>query len=217
MWDLLLESKPGSDRPLNLFDMYTGVVSSTAGLTRLAEIFTASTTPEGLQHRRWSALQTLTAHDHADAAALLNHEPASDPSDSGRLRAISIQASRSDQSHQRYVMNVLLDPPSKLAVYEARAHAPGLFPFEEREAHLKFTQGVFSRLQYYLSENVDVRYHSAIFGGLLGNICDVRHLDQREAAVNCAETFHRSMRKRLLDMRLQVSRCLDIRNTLPAS
>ncbi|MCY4128749.1 MAG: aminopeptidase N [Gammaproteobacteria bacterium] len=212
VWERLLASESGSDRQLLLFDSYTSVASSDAGLARLAGFLIEGSVPDGIQFdqdRRWGVLQTLSSHDYSDTTALLENEIANDGTDSGRLRALSVRAARPDQAHREHVVGLLLDPPPELTVYEARAYARGVFPFEQQAAQLQVTGEVFSRLQE-LSDNVDSRYHSAILSGLLGSICDKGYLKQLEDVVNNGSTLHPSMRKRLLDMRFQVRRCLDI-------
>lgn len=219
LWDRLSVSQPGSDRQLHLFDTYTSAVTTSTGLARLASFLAEGSVPAGIQFdhdRRWNVLQTLTAHDHPNAPALLEEQMAIDTSDSGRLRVLAVQASRPDQAHQRLVMNLLLDPPSELTVYEARAHARGLFPFEHQDAQLQITQEVLARLQD-VSDRVDVRYYGAIFNGLLGSICDDSYLAQVESAVNNSSALHPSMRKRLLDTRFQVRRCLAIGEAMAAN
>ena len=212
VWKLLLASDPGTDRQLLLFDSYTSVVTSDDGLARLAEFLAEGSVPNGIQFdqdRRWSVLQKLSGHGHPNTSVLLEQETANDTTDAGRLRALSVRAARPDPTYQEHLVALLLDPPRELTVYEARAHARGLFPFEQQEAQLQHTNEVFSRLQA-LSDNVDSRYHGAIVGGLLGNICDERYLDQLGETINDSSTLHPSMRKRLLDMRFQVRRCLSI-------
>lgn len=219
VWDLLMASEPGTDRQLLLFDTYTSVVTSEAGLEHLAKFLTQDSVPVGVQFdqdRRWNVLQSLSSHSHPDTTLLLDRESSNDTTDNGRLRTLSVQAARPDRANQKRIVALLLDPPPELTVYEARAHARGLFPFEQQEAQLQVTHEVFSRLQD-LSDNVDSRYHGAIVGGLLGNICDEGYLAQLEVAVNNASTLHPSMRKRLLDMRFQVRRCINIGKTMTAS
>lgn len=212
VWDELQKSEPGSDRQLLLFDTYTNVVTSTDGLARLVEFLTGKSVPDGIlfdQDRRWSVLQTLSSYDHADTTSLIENEVANDPTDGGKLRALSVHASRPDPVHQENIIDLLLDPPLELTVYEARAHARGLFPLSQQDAHLKVTSRVFEHLQH-VSDNVDARYHGSVFAGLLGTICDRNYLDQVEQAVSESTSLHPSMRKRLLDTRFQVRRCLDI-------
>ena len=106
-------------------------------------------------------------------------------------------------------MDMLLDPDANLSVADARAYAGGLFPEHQQEAQLGIVGEVLDSLQT-VSDNVDSGYFGPITGGLLGTICDEGYLDRLEQAVNDSATLHPSLRKRLLDMRFDVRRCLAI-------
>ena len=215
LWQAFHDSEPGSDRQLLLYGNYAQAVRSADGLDRLAGLLAGEGSPEGFdfdQDLRWGAVQKLSAFGHPQAEALLAAERKSDPSDQGRRRALSVEAARPDPEQQRRLMGMLLDP-EHLSVADARAHAAGLFPENQQEAQLKIVGEVFDSLQS-VSDNVDPGYFGSITGGLLGTICDQGYLDRLEQAVAGAETLHPSLRKRLLDLRFDVKRCLAIGRTM---
>ena len=216
LWQAFHDSEPGSDRQLLLYGNYAEAVQSADGLDRLVGLLAGEGSPEGLyfdQDLRWGVVEKLGGFGHPKAEALLAAERASDPSDQGRRQALSAEAARPDRAQQRRMMNLLLDPASDLSVADARAYADGLFPENQQEAQLEIVGEVFDSLQS-VSDDVDPGYFGPITGGLLGTVCDQGYLDRLEQAVNRSDTLHPSLRKRLLDMRFEVKRCLAISETM---
>ena len=212
LWRAFLESEPGSDRQLLLFDNYLEALASAEGVDRLEGFLAGDELPEGLdfdQDRRWTVVEQLSGVGHPRAQALLAVERGRDQSDQGRRRALSVDAARPDTERQRRLMGMLLDPDANLSVADARAYAAGLFPEHQQEAQLGIVGEVLDSLQT-VSDNVDSGYFGAVTGGLLGPICDGGYLDRLEQAVNDSATLHPSLRKRLLDTRFDVRRCLAI-------
>ena len=96
-----------------------------------------------------------------------------------------------------------------MSVADARALAAGLFPVTQQALQLEVVGEVFAALQT-VSDAVDETYFGAVTGGLLGTICDVGYLAQLDAAIADSTALHPTLRKRLLDMRFDVERCLAI-------
>ena len=219
LWQAFLDSEPGSDRQLLLFDNYMAAATSEQSLDRLAGLLVGTEVPAGFdfdQDRRWDVVEVLSGFDHPGGEASLAAERERDRSDEGRRRALSVGAAFPDPEHHRRLMLLLLDPDPGLTVADARAHAGGLFPDHQHKLQLKIVGEVFDRLQS-ASENLDPRYFGPITGGLLGTICDKGYLELLERAVDRSETLHPSLRNRLLDLRFEVKRCLSIGEMLGAS
>ena len=216
LWRAFLDSESGSDRQLLLFDNYLQALTSIEGLDRLEGFLAGDELPEEFdfdQDRRWTVVERLSGFGHPNSEALLAVEHGRDQSDQGRRRALSVDAARPDTERQRRLMGMLLDPGANLSVADARAYAAGLFPEHQQEAQLGIVGEVLDSLQT-VSDNVDPGYFGAITGGLLGPICDGGYLDRLEQAVNDSATLHPSLRKRLLDTRFDVRRCLAIGRTM---
>ena len=213
LWGAFEESAAGSDRRLMLFDAYVGTAATGAALGALGSLLES---PTGLpddfeldQDRRWSILRKL-AGQGVDVAERLAEETAHDPSDQGKNSALTVRAAVPDPERQRIHVEQLLGPhKAGLKVAEARSIAGGLFPSNQRELQLAIVPQVFAALQS-VSDNVDPSYFGAVTGGLLGTICDTGYLEQLEAAIADSADLHPSLRKRLLDMRFDVRRCLAI-------
>ena len=219
LWQAFLDSEPGSDRQLLLFDNYMAAATSEQSLDRLAGLLGGDELSAGFvfdQDRRWNAVQVLSGYDHPNAAASLAAERERDPSDEGRRRALAVEAARPDPEHHRRLMVLLLDPDPGLTVADARAHASGLFPDHQHDLQLKIVGEVFDRLQS-ASDGLDPRYFGPITHGLLKTVCDKDYLELLEQAVDRSETLHLSLRKRLLNLRFEVKRCLAIGEILGAS
>lgn len=218
LWQAFLDSDPGSDRQLLLFDHYLEAATSERSLDRIAGFLEAGELPEGFvfdQDRRWNALALLSGYDHRAAAAALAAERERDTSDAGRRRAISVDAARPDQAQQRRLVGLLLDPDSGLSVADAWAYASGLFPEHQQGLQLGLVPDVFDRLQS-VSDGFDPSYFWPIGAGLLGTICDDGYLELLEQAVDSSGTLHPSLKKQLLDLRFEVKRCLAIGESLAA-
>ena len=252
LWQAFLDSEPGSDRQLLLFDNYMAAATSEQSLDRLAGLLAACRTcrssgkidgmigglgrgqktaperatgfvalggaelPAGFvfdQDRRWDAVELLSGFDHPTAEASLAAERERDPSDEGRRRALAVEAARPDPEQHRRLMVLLLDPGPGLTVADAWAHASGLFPDHQHDLQLKIVGEVFDRLQS-ASDSLDPRYFGPITHGLLKTICDKDYLELLEEAVDRSESLHLSLRKRLLNLRFEVKRCLAIGETL---
>ena len=212
LWQAFQDSTPGSDRQLLVFDNYVSAATSDPGLERLAGLFDDPRLPEGFlfdQDRRWNVLERLSGFDYPGIDKLVSAEQQSDQSDKGRRRMLSVVAARPDPEQQRRLMQQLLDPGSGLSVADARASAGGLFPVHQHAQQLQIVGEVFDKLQF-VSDNIEPGYFRSITGGLLGVICDQNYLAQLEQAVSHAEILHPLLRKRLLDMRFEVRRCLAI-------
>ena len=212
LWQAFHDSDPGSDRQLLMFDNYVTAVASNPGLERLAGLFAGPSPPKSFvfdQDRRWNVLEKLSGFDYPGVDSLLDAERQRDPSDKGRRQALSVVAARPDPGEQRRLMQQLLDPASGLSVADARAGAGGLFPVHQHALQLQIVGEVFDRLQF-VSDNIDPGYFRSITGGLLGVICDENYLARLEQAVSRSDTLHPLLRKRLLDMRFDVTRCLAI-------
>ena len=212
LWQAFHDSGPGSDRQLLMFDNYVRAAASNPGLERLAGLFAGASLPKGFafdQDRRWNALEKLSGFDYPEVGSLLDTERQRDQSDKGRRQALSVVAARPDPAEQRRLMQQLLDPASGLSVADARASAGGLFPVHQHALQLQIVGEVLGRLQF-ISDNIDPGYFRPITSGLLGVICDENYLTQLEQAVSRSDTLHPLLRKRLLDMRFDVKRCLAI-------
>ena len=220
LWQAFLDSEPGSDRQLLLFDNYMTAATGEQSLDRLAGLLGGDALPAGFvfdQDRRWTAVQVLSGYDHPYAAASLAAERERDLSDEGRRWALAVEAARPDPELHRRLMELLLDPDPGLTVADARAHASGLFPDHQHDLQLKIVGEVFDRLQS-VSDRLDPRYFGPITDGLLKTICDKDYLELLERAVDRSETLlHLSLRKRLLNLRFEVKRCLVIGEMLAAS
>ena len=219
MWGAFLNSEPGSDRQLLWFDNFRGSVTSASGLDRLASMLLAELQlPDGFvfdQDRRWGVLQKLSGYAHPNTEELLVVEQARDPSDKGRRRSLSVEAARPDREQQRRLVAMLLESSEDLSVADARSYSGGLFPLHQHDLQLEIVGEVLDRLQD-VSDRVDPRYFGSITGGPLGTICDQSYLDQLEHAVAQSATLHPSLRKRLLNMRFDVRRCLEVGEALSA-
>ena len=218
MWNSFVESEPGTDRQLLLFDHYVQAVVSASGIERLASFLAGEKLPDGFvfdQDRRWGVLQKLAGYAYPNTEELLAAERERDPSDKGRRRSLSVDAARPDRDHQRRLMALLLDPDDSLSVADARAYAGGLFPQHQQDQQLEIVGEVFDKLED-VNDRVDPRYFGSITGGLLGTICDQGYLIQLEHAVGRSATLHPSLRKRLLNMRFDVRRCLAIGEAIRA-
>ena len=212
LWQAFQDNEPGSDRQLLMFDNYVSAVTSNPGLERLAGLYGEPSLPEGFvfdQDRRWNVLERLSGFDYPGIERLLNTELQRDQSDKGRRHMLSALAARPDPEQQRRLMQQLLDPGSGLSVADARASAGGLFPVHQHALQLQLVSEVFGKLQF-VSDNIEPGYFRSITGGLLGVICDEGYLEQLEQAVSQSDTLHPLLRKRLLDMRFDVKRCLEI-------
>ena len=221
LWQQMLASEVGSDRQLMFFDRYRADVSSTAGLERLAALLTADETalPAGLtmdQDRRWAILMRLSEFGEPNIDQMLTLERDRDPSDEGRLSALSVLAAAPDPIRQHETMEQLLDPDPALAVSDARAIASGLFPDHQQELQLEVASAVLNEIQH-ISDEVDPLYFRGITGGLLGTICDETYLDRLNETIRRANALHPSLRKSLLNMRFDIVRCLAIAETMADS
>ena len=219
LWQAFLDSDPGSDRQLLLFDHYLAAATSEQAADRIAELLDTTELPEGFvfdQDRRWIALALLSGYAHPAAATALAAERERDPSDAGRRRAITVESARPDPAQQRRLVNLLLDPDSGLSVADAWAYASGLFPEHQDVLQLEFAPKVFDSLQT-VSDSLDPSYFWPITEGLLGTICDDGYLELLEQAIEDSGTLHPSLRKQLLNLRFEVKRCLAIGETLAAS
>ena len=218
LWQAFLDSDPGSDRQLLLFDHYLAAATSERAADRIAELLDTAELPEGFvfdQDRRWNAVTLLSGYAHPAAATALAAERERDRSDAGRRRAIAAEAARPDAAQQRRLVELLLDPNSGLSVADAWAYASGLFPEHQYGLQLKFAPKVFDSLQS-VSDDLDPSYFWPITEGLLGTICDDGYLELLEQAIGGSGTLHPSLRKQLLDLRFEVRRCLAIGEVLAA-
>ncbi len=219
LWRAFVDSEPGSDRQLMLFDHYMAAATSERSLGRVAGLLGGDELPAGFvfdQDRRWDAVQLLSGFAHPDTADALAAERERDPSDEGRRRAMAVEAARPDPENHRRLVALLLDPVPELTVAAAWAHARGLFPDNQHELQLGIVGEVLDGLQG-VSTRLDPGYFSPITYGLLGTICDRNYLDMLERALVQADTFHPSLKKRLLNLRFDVTRCLAIGETLAGS
>ena len=221
LWQQMLASRAGSDRQLMFFDRYRTSVSSTAGRERLAALLTAEETllPAGLtldQDRRWSILTRLGEFGGPNIDQMLTLEQALDPTEEGRLSALSVVAAAPDTARQQEIMQQLLNPEAGLAVSDARAIASGLFPDHQQALQLEIAGTVLDEIQR-ISDEVDPLYFRFITGGLLGVICDETYLDRLNQAISGTDTLHPSLLKSLLDMRFDSVRCLAIAETIAGS
>ena len=219
LWQAFLDSQPGSDRQLMLYDHYVAAATSARSIDRIAGLLGGDELPAGFvfdQDRRWNAVQLLSGFDHPDTAASLSAERERDPSDEGRRRALAVEAARPDPANHQRLAGMLLDPVPHLTVADARAHASGLFPDNQHDLQLRIVGDVLDRLQG-ASDSLDPGYLNPITRGLLGTICDRGYLEMLERALTRSDTFHPSLRKRLLNLRFDVARCLAIGETLAAS
>ena len=218
LWQALLDSEPGSDRQLLLFDHYLAAATSERSLDRIAGLLRAAELPAGFvfdQDRRWNAVALLSGYDHPAAATELAAERERDPSDAGRRRAIAAESARPDPLQQRRLARLLLDPDSGLSVADAWAHASGLFPEHQHGLQLEIVSEVFDSLQS-VSDGLDPSYFWPISEGLLGTICDDEYLRLLEQAIDRSGALHPSLKKQLLNLRFEVKRCLAIGETLAA-
>ena len=212
LWTALLESEPSSDRQLVLFDNYVQAVKSASELERLAGFLVDDGMPNGLtfdQDRRWNLVQKLVGFGYGDSEKLLATERGRDPSDEGRRHALSVEAARPNEAQQRRLMSMLLNPDPELSVAVARAYAGGLFPEQQTDMKLQLVDHVFENLQH-ISNNLDPLFFRPITNRLLGSVCDHAYLGRLEQAIGQADTLHPSLRKKLLDLRFDVKRCLAI-------
>jgi len=216
LWQAFLDSEPGSDRQLMLFDQYTAAAMSERSLDRLAGLLAGDEPPAGFvfdQDRRWNVVELLSGFDHPGAAASLAAERVRDLSDDGRRRVLAAQAARPDPEHHRYLVGLLLDPNPELTVADARAHASGLFPDHQHDLQLGIAGEVLNRLQR-ASDRLDPRHFGPISNGLLGMVCDTDYLEMLERALIHSESLHPSLKKRLLNLRFEIRRCLAIGEVL---
>ena len=213
LWETFQSAAAGSDRQILLFDNYVTAATSATAIDGLVVLLDSPSPAAGFvfdQDRRWSVLQKLAAFGHGGLDDLLRAERERDSSDQGRRSALSVVAAQPDTEQRREFMAQLLDPRSvELSVADARAIAGGLFPSNQHTLQLEVVDEVFDVLQT-VSDSVDETYFSAVTGGLLGTICDAGYLERLDRAVDESASLHPSLRKRLLDMRFDVRRCLAI-------
>jgi aminopeptidase N len=211
LFDQFLVSDGGSDRQYLYFDRYVGTAASTPARERLARILDSDfELPAGFaldQDRRWAILARLGGFADPRVAEWVEAERARDPSDEGRLTALSVAAAAPEAASQRRFAETLLG--ADLPVADARAIAAGLFPDHQQAQQIPIALDVLSRLGA-INDAVDPLYYDAIAGGLLGALCDRGYLDALEAAISQGADLHPSLRKALLDMRFDVRRCLAI-------
>ena len=221
LWDAFERSEAGSDRQVLLFDRYLAAAVSATARERLVSLLASPQLPAGFvfdQDRRWSVVAKLSGFDQPQATALASAERERDPSDKGRRSALSVAAARPDAAQQRRFMAQLLAPGAvdvNLSAADARAIAGGLFPIHQQGLQLEIVDEVLAHLQT-LSDTVDATYFGAVTGGLLGTICDAGYLEKLDRAIDTSASWHPSLRKRLLDMRFDVNRCLAIGRALVA-
>jgi aminopeptidase N len=217
LWRQVNASPAGSDRQLLYFDNYLRNARSERGRERLVELLTdAAAIPTGItldQDRRWSVLARLSGFGDDRVARLLEAERAADPTDNGRLSALSVTAAAPDSAQQRRLMERLLAPDDALTVADARAIASGIYPLGQEALQRETIGEVLDRLDE-VDANVDPIYYDAIVGGLLGALCDRDYLDALDARIASADTLHPALRKALLDLRFEVNRCLAIAASL---
>jgi len=216
LWRAAESAAPGSDRQLLYFDNYVGLAQTDAGLARLATLLTdPAATPSGIeldQDRRWSLVTRLSSFGHPRAEALLRAERDADPTDEGRLRALTATAAAPDPAAQRALMQRLLEPDD-LSVADARAIASGLFPGHQQALQLGPAVEALARLDA-VDAAVDPIYYGAITGGLLAALCDAGYLEALDARIATSGALHPSLGKTLLDLRFDVRRCLEIAASL---
>ena len=104
-------------------------------------------------------------------------------------------------------------PEPELTVADARAHARGLFPDHQHDLQLGIAGEVLSRL-LRASDRLDPRHFGPISNGLLGMVCDTDYLEMLERALIHSESLHPSLKKRLLNLRFEIRRCLAIGEVL---
>ena len=216
LWNAFLSAEPGSDRQHFLFDRYVGVIEHDTGLDTLADVLGLDSLPEGFvfdQDRRWNVIGKLASHSHAKAAELVAAERANDPSDQGLRRAKTAEVAMADPEETRRLAEMLLNPPEGLSVAEARSISWGLYPRAKEEQRLAMAAEVFPQLQE-ISDNVNPLYFWPIMGGVLGTPCDSGFLEQLQTAIGESDSLHPILRKRLLNMRFEIQRCLGVGEVL---
>ena len=213
IWRRLGSAEPGSDRQVLLFDNYVASAASPTAHERLAGMLDDDPElPKGFnldQDRRWNVLARLTSAGFVAHPELLANESRRDPSDQGRLRAISVRASIADANRKREWLDTLLGDGANLSVAEARAAAGGLFPTEQSALQLEFAADILARLPA-VSQSKPPEFFGSVVGGLLRSACNRDYLEQLEAAIETGATLHPRLFRGLKDTRFEVARCLDI-------
>jgi len=213
LWSEVLASDPGSDRQLLYFDSYVGVAGTPSALDLMAAMLSnASAVPAGIaldQDRRWRFLLGLAATGDARAEALIATERAADPSDDGRLMALSATTALPDDSRQREFVSRILAPDAELSVADARAMASGLASTREPALQLEHALELLRQVERVKAE-VDPIYYGSIASALLPVLCDNAYLDRLSAVLAAETDLHPTLSKALLDTRFEVRRCLRI-------
>ena len=120
-----------------------------------------------------------------------------------------------DPEETRHLAEMLLNPPEDMGVADARSIAWGLYPRAKKKQRLAMADEVFPRLQE-ISDNVNPLFFWPIMGGVLGTPCDSGYLEHLDEAIDWSESLHPILRKRLLNMRFEIRRCLDVGEMLKA-
>jgi aminopeptidase N len=216
-WREASAAAPGSDRQLMYFDAFVAAAASFDSRARLERMLEdPGTVPAGItldQDRRWTLLTRLAGFGDADVPGLLAAERAADPSDNGRLRAISVTAALPDAAQQRELMETLLAPSADFTVAEGRAIADGLFPRGQEALERPVALETLRRLPD-VNAAVDPIHFDAIIDGLLGALCEDGYLDALDESIGVSGDWHPTLQKTLLDLRFDVRRCLKIAATL---
>jgi aminopeptidase N len=219
LWQRLAASAPGSDRQLLLLDSYVRAVTSEAGVKKVAALLDGSATLPGLTidpDRRWTLLQTLSAHGYSRAPELIAAERKRDGSDEGRLRALAAEAAAPDEAVKRRWVKKLLDPAAETTLAEFRAVARGLFPRNQTALRLKYTADAIAALPR-VERSRDPEFYSPLIFGVLKPVCSRNYLDEIDRAVSAAQSLHPQIRQDLKDIRFDVTRCLKVAAELRAA